>query len=272
VELHGNAQARAGFGRAHIADKKGFRPRKQPIRNYKPDLLVRIKEEVEWLLEAEFIRTCQYAEWLSNIMLVEKKNAGKIRVCVDFNNLNKATPKDEYPMPVAEDLINKASGHKVISFLDGNADHNQIFMAERGVLKTAFRCPGFVGLFEWVVMTFGLRNTGVTYQKATNLIFHDLIGILLEGYIDDLVIKSAGFEAHFANLRVALERMKKYNMKMNPLKCAFVVSVGRFLGFMIHENSTELEKRWNLLGKCKSQCVSVKIKICWVRLIICDGL
>ena len=60
-------------------------------------------------------------------------------------------------MPIADMLINEASGHRVISFLDGNAGYNQIFMAEEGISKTAFRCPGFVGLFEWVVMTFGLK-------------------------------------------------------------------------------------------------------------------
>ena len=81
-------------------------------------------------------------------------------------------------MPIADMLINEASGHRVISFLDGNAGYNQIFMAEKDVSKTAFRCPGFVGLFEWVVMTFGLKNAGVTYQRAMNLIFHDLIGVI----------------------------------------------------------------------------------------------
>jgi hypothetical protein len=94
--------------------KKGFRPWKQPARNYNPDLLVKINAEVEQLLEAGFIRICRYAEWISNIVPVEKKNTGKIRVCVDFCDVNRATPKDEYSMPVAEDLIDKASGHKMI--------------------------------------------------------------------------------------------------------------------------------------------------------------
>jgi hypothetical protein len=62
--------------------------------------------------------------------------------------LNKATPKDEYPMPIADMLINNASRHRIISFLDGNVDYNQIFMAEGDMSKTAFRCPGFIGLFE----------------------------------------------------------------------------------------------------------------------------
>jgi hypothetical protein len=81
---------------------------------------------------------------------MEKKNTGKIRVCIDLRNLNKATPKDEYPLPIANKLNNNASGHQVISFLDGNASYNQIFMAEEDMSKTAFRCPSFIGLFEWV--------------------------------------------------------------------------------------------------------------------------
>jgi hypothetical protein len=89
---------------------------------------------------------------------VEKKNTGKIWVCIDFHNLNKGTPKDAYPIPIADMLINNASGYQVISFLDGNAGYNQIFMAEGDMSKTAFRCPGFIGLFEWVVMIFGLKK------------------------------------------------------------------------------------------------------------------
>nr|CAE04479.3 OSJNBa0029L02.20 [Oryza sativa Japonica Group] len=182
-------------------------------------------------------------EWVSSIVPVEKKGSDKIRVCIDFRDLNKATPKDEYPMPIADMMINDASGHKVISFLDGNTGYNQIFMAEEDMYKTAFRCPGFVGLFEWVVMTFGLKNAGATYQRAMNLIFHDLLGIVLEIYIDDIVVKSDGMEGHVANLRLAIERMRRYGLKMNPLKCAFGVSAGKFLGFMVHERGVEIDPK-----------------------------
>ena len=106
--------------------KSGFRPHKQPRRSFNPNLYDRIKEEVDRLLKAKFIRPCRYADWVSNIVPVEKKNTSNIRICVDFRDLNKATPKDEYPMPIADMLINDASGHKVISFLDGNAGYNQI--------------------------------------------------------------------------------------------------------------------------------------------------
>jgi len=184
---------------------------------------------------------------------VEKKDSGKIRVCIDFRDLNRATPKDEYPMPIADMLINDASGHRVISFLDGNAGYNQIFMAEEDMSKTAFICPGFVGLFEWVVMTFGLKNAGATYQRAMNLIFHDLIGVIMEVYIDDIMIKSAAHTSHLAYLHLAFERMCRYGLNMNPLKCAFGVLARKFLGFIIHDKGIEVDpKRIEKIKKVKA--------------------
>jgi hypothetical protein len=91
-----------------------------------------------------------------------------MRVCIDFRYLNRATPTDGYPMPVADLLVDAAAGHKVISFMDGNARYNQIFMTIEDVSKTVFRCPGHIGFFEWIVMTFGLKNAGATYQRAMN--------------------------------------------------------------------------------------------------------
>src|SRR6185503_3573042 len=93
------------------------------------------------------------------------------------------------------------------------------------------------------VMTFGLKNAGATYQRAMNLIFHDLLGVILEVYIVDIVIKSAGLGNHLADLRLALERMRQYGLKMNPLKCAFGVSAEKFLGFIIHEKGIEIDPK-----------------------------
>jgi hypothetical protein len=109
---------------------------------------------------------------------------------VDFRNLNRATPKDEYPMPIAEMLINAAAGNTILSFMDGNTGYNQIFMAPEDIHKTAFKVLGVVGLFEYVVMTFGLKNAGATYQCAMKYVYHDLISKLVEIYIDDVVVKS----------------------------------------------------------------------------------
>jgi hypothetical protein len=172
---------------------------------------------------------------------VEKKESGKLRVCIDFRSLNIATPKDEYPMPITYTLINNASGNRIISFLDGNAGYSQIFMAEEDASKTAFICPGFIGLFEWVVMTFGLKNAGATYQRAMNLIFHELLGSTVELCIDDIVVKSAEFSSHIADLRIAFDKMRRYGLKMNPHNCASGVSVGKFLGFIIHARGIEID-------------------------------
>jgi hypothetical protein len=124
-----------------IPIKDRFRPYKQPTWRFNPDIYDRVKEEVNQLLEANFIRPCRYADWISNIILVEKKGTSKIRVCINFHNLNRATTKDEYPTPIADMLVNDSSGYKVISFLDGNARYNQIFMTEEDMHKMTFRCP-----------------------------------------------------------------------------------------------------------------------------------
>ena len=116
-------------------------------------------------------------------------------------------------------------------------------MAEEDTSKTAFRCPGFIGLFEWVVMTFGLKDAGATYQRAMNLILRDWLGVILEVYIDGIVIQSSSLNHHSADLRLALERMRRYGLKINPLKCAFGVSAGKFLGFIIHEKGIEIDPK-----------------------------
>jgi hypothetical protein len=230
--------------RASVANQIWFfKPYKQPPQKiYKDEVLADVKKEVERLLDANFIRPCRYAEWISNIVPVYKKN-GNMRVCIDFRDLNRATPMDGYPMPIADLLVDAAAGHKVISFMDGNAGYNQIFMAIEDISKTAFRCPGHIGLFEWIVMTFGLKNAGATYQRAMNYIFHELIGKIVEIYIDDVMIKSLNHDTHLEDVKRTLECTRKHGLKMNPNKCAFGVSAGEFLGFLVHEGGIEVGKK-----------------------------
>jgi hypothetical protein len=137
-------------------------------------------------------------------------------------------------------LINAAAGNKILSFMDGNVGYNQIFMAPEGIHKTAFRVPGAVGLFEYVVITFGLKNVGATYQRAMNYIYHDLIGKLVEIYIDDVVVKSTSTRGHLGDLRQVFEWTRRFRLKMNPKKCTFGVSAGQFLGFLVHERGIEI--------------------------------
>jgi hypothetical protein len=177
-------------------------------------------------------------------------------------------------MPTIDMLINDPTGHKVLSFLDGNAGYNQFFMAEENTYKMAFRCLGFVGLFEQVVMTFGLKNAGAAYKGAMNLIFHELLGIIVQISIDDIVVKSASLDSHLADLRLAFEKMRQYRLKMNPLKCAFGVSADEFLGFIIHEHGIEIDPRWVESMKkvkaptCKKDLQSFLDKVNYLRWFI----
>ncbi|KAK2995571.1 hypothetical protein RJ640_000047 [Escallonia rubra] len=145
-------------------------------------------------------------------------------------------------MPIVDMLVDSASKHAIMSFMDGNAGYNQIFLKDEDIHKTTFRCPGAIGTFEWVVMPFGLKNAGATYQRAMNLIFHDMIGKFLEVYIDDVVVKSEDYQKHVEQLETTFIRMRKHRLKMNPLKCAFGVSKGNFLGFLVHQKGIEIDK------------------------------
>ncbi|KAM1145825.1 hypothetical protein ACFX2I_037728 [Malus domestica] len=104
-------------------------------------------------------------------------------------------------MPISDFLIDTAANHDMLSFMDGHAGYNQIFIAEADVHKTAFLCPGALGTYKWVVMPFGLKNTGATYQRVMNTIFHDLIGITIEVYIDNVVVKSKSCRTHIDDVR-----------------------------------------------------------------------
>ena len=117
------------------------------------------------------------------------------------------------------------------------------FLWLRKTAETTCRCPSAIGLFEWVVMTFGLKNAGATYQRAMNYIFHKSIGRIVEIYIDDVMVKSKGYKEHLANLRETLKCTRKYGLKMNPNKCAFGVLARQFLGFMVHERGIEIGQK-----------------------------
>ncbi|GKV11349.1 hypothetical protein SLEP1_g22613 [Rubroshorea leprosula] len=109
--------------------KEDFKPFKQPPRRMSPEVTLKVKEEIERLLKVGFIKTSRYVEWLSNVVFVVKKN-GKLRICVNFRNPNLVTSKDEYPMPIADLLVDGTACHRILSFMDGHSGYNQIFIIE----------------------------------------------------------------------------------------------------------------------------------------------
>uniref|UniRef100_A0A2N9I9T1 Reverse transcriptase domain-containing protein n=1 Tax=Fagus sylvatica TaxID=28930 RepID=A0A2N9I9T1_FAGSY len=216
----------------------GTRPVVQPMRTFHTEVEAQITQEVKKLLAAGFIKPIQHPRWLSNIVPVKKKN-GQIRCCVDFRNLNKACPKDEFPLPNMDLLIDSAAGHAMFSFMDGFSGYNQIRMSTRDAEKTAFRTP--IGNFYYTVMPFGLKNAGATYQRTMTAMFHDMMHKEIEDYVDDIVVKSKKREDHLGILRKVFDRCRLYKLKMNPLKCAFGVSAGKFLGFLVHNRGIDVD-------------------------------
>ena len=165
-----------------------------------------------------------------NIVLVRKKN-GQIRVCVDFRDLNRACPKDDFLLLNTELMVDSTIGHEELSFMDSSSRYNQIRMAPEDEELTAFRTPK--GIYCYKVMPFGIKNAGATYQRAMQKIFDDILHKIVQCYVDDLVVKTRKREEHIRDLRIVFNRLRKYQLKMNPLKCAFGVMFGKFLGFII---------------------------------------
>ncbi|KAK4406601.1 Retrovirus-related Pol polyprotein from transposon [Sesamum angolense] len=222
----------------HLSVKKGARLVKQGQRRFRPELIPLIEDE-DKLIEVSFIREVKYPTWISSIVPIRKKNE-QIRVCVDFRDLNIACPKDDVPLPIVELMIDASTGHEALSFMDGSSRYNQIRMALTDEELMVFRTPK--GIYCYNVMPFGLKNAGATYQRAMQKIFDDMLHKNVECYVDDLVVKLKKRENYFHDLRKVFERLSRYQLKMNPSKCAFGVTFGKFLGFIVRQWGIEIEQ------------------------------
>ena len=199
----------------HLAVKKGVRLVKQAQRRFWPELIPQIETEVNKLIEAGFIHEVQYPEWIANIVPVKKKD-GQIRVCVDFRDLNSACPKDDFSLPITKVMVDATTGHEALSFMDGSSGYNQIRMNPKDEELTAFRTPK--GIYCYKVMPFGLKNAGATYQRAMQKIFDNVLHKYVECYVDDLLVKTKRREDYLVDLRSVFNRLRKYQLKMNPCK------------------------------------------------------
>ncbi|GAU32568.1 hypothetical protein TSUD_218260 [Trifolium subterraneum] len=182
----------------------------QRRRRQSPEKMETAEKVVKDLLEANFISEAKYTTWLSNVVIVKKSN-GKWRMCVDYTDLNRACPKDAYPLPCIDRLVDNSSGFKLLSFLDAYSGYNQIPMVVADRTKTAFMTES--DNYYYNVMPFGLKNAGATYQRMMNKVFRGEIGDMLEA--------------------------RKVNMRFNPEKCTFGIRAGKFLGFYLTERGID---------------------------------
>src|SRR3954452_21623000 len=192
--------------------------------------------EVKWLLDAGLIMAIKCPKWLSNPVLVQKKN-GTWRLCIDYTNLNAACPKDEFVLPRIDQIIDSTAGSESLCYLDAYSGYNQIKMAVEDEEKMAFITP--FGAFCYTAMTFGLKNAGATYQRCMQECLASQIGRTIHVYIDDVVVKSARQGDLLADLEETFANLRKYKIKLNPGKCTFSVPAGQLLGYVVSKRGIE---------------------------------
>ena len=213
-----------------------FKPVKQKRRSFAPERQKAINKEVSKLLQAGAIREVEYPEWLANIVLVKKEN-GKWRLYIDFTDVNRACPKDSFPLPRIDLIVDATTGHELLSFMDAFSGYNQISMDLDDQEKTSFVTGQ--GTYCYRVMPFGLKNAGATYHRMVNRMFQKQIGTSMEVYIDDMLVKQTTADLHIAHMSKAFQILREYDMKLNPTKCAFGVSARKFLGFIVNNQGIE---------------------------------
>ncbi|XP_019159714.1 PREDICTED: uncharacterized protein LOC109156332 [Ipomoea nil] len=228
-----------GVDRSIISHKLAVDPEHRPVvqkkRYLANDRREFVKKEVGTLLAAGHVREVKYPEWLANVVLVPKPPAW--RMCVDYTDLNKACPKDPFPLPRIDQLVDETAGSALLSFIDAFRGYHQIFMHPADEEKTAFLTPD--GVYYYRVMPFGLKNAGATYTRMVARLFQHLLGKSMAAYVDDMLVKSQEEDKYAEDLADCFKVMMKYNLRLNPKKCAFAVQGGKFLGYMVTKRGIE---------------------------------
>ena len=160
-------------------------------------------------------------------------------MCIDYRNLNRASSKDNFPLPHIDTLVDNTAKHSLFSFMDEFSDYNQIRMALEDMEETTFLTMW--GIFCYKVMLFGLKNVGAMYQRAMVTLFHDIMHKEIEVYVDDMIGKSQGEDDHVVNLKKLFERLRKFQLKLNPAKCTFGATSRKLLGFVVIKKGIEID-------------------------------
>eukprot|EP00253_Pinus_taeda_P031826 PITA_31826 len=169
---------------------------------------------------------------------VRKKN-GDIRICIDLRNLNKASLKDNFPLPTMEQILQSVAGLELMSFLDGFSGYNQILVHPDDQLKTTFRTKW--GTYAYQKMTFRLINAGASFQREMDIAFKGLINRTVVVYLDDIIVFSRERSNHLQDLNQIFQRYKKYGISLNPKKSFFALDQGKLLGFIISKDGIYID-------------------------------
>jgi hypothetical protein len=220
------------------------------------DRVQSVEAEVQKLLDTRIIKEVQYPMWVENLVMVPKKN-GKMRMCIDFTELNKACPKDPYPLLRIDIVIDKVVGCEMLSLLYYFSGYHQLWMRREDEVKTGFTTP--FGVFCFIRMLEGLRNAGSTFNRMLKIILDTQLGRNASAYVDDIIIMSEKETNHITDLTETFDNMRRNGLKLNPEKCIFGICKGQLLGCMvskrgIHANTQKIEalrKMQQLSNRCR---------------------
>jgi hypothetical protein len=159
-------------------------------------------------------------------------------MCTDYTDLNKACPKDPFPLPCIDKLVDNSVGYKYLSFMDAYSGYNQIPMHPDDQEKTTFITD--IGVYCYNIMLFGLKNVGATYQRMMRKVFEKQIDRILEVCIDDMIVKTLKDKDPIPVLQDTFTQLRKYDVRQNSNKCTFGVEAGKFHGFILTNRRIEI--------------------------------
>jgi hypothetical protein len=188
------------------------------------------------MLDAGFIREVHHPRWLANPVVIPKVS-GKLRMWIDFTSLNKACPKDPFPLPRIDQIVDSISGCDLLCFLDGYSSFHQIPMSREDEEHTTFITVDV--LFCYVSMPYGLKNALPTFMCAMYKTFRDLIRDLVEVYVDDIIVNIKSHSSLLDKFDIVFDRLCSTRTMLNPDKCVFRVSAGKLLGFLVSHRRIE---------------------------------